>query len=332
MGMITETTTVGNLEERKARLQPLIDAALKSGRMISTVGMSLEDWLVLRALLGLGGSDVSTAFGINEYKTSYELWKEKLVEEVESKDNDIMLFGRVIEDPIAQIYTIKTGRQVIEDFNVRIHPKHDCLFVNLDRIIVDNGDGKGPGVLECKSTQYNVYKTWVDETGTQSIPLNYYCQVQHELSVTGFQWAVLAVLLTDRRQVKIIPIERDEEYIQKQNLALVAWYNGYVKAVIPPERTAADYSFVDPIAGSTKEADEEILAVIDELKEKQETEKNLKKELDDLKDKVKEFAGDDEAITRGGEIIATYKTVSKKEFFVKAKTYRELRFKTKKGE
>ena len=333
MAMMVETTTVGKLEERKARLAPIIKKALKNGRMISTVGMPTEDWLVARAMLGIGASDVSTALGINDYKSPYELWKEKLAEEVEAKDNDIMMFGRVIEEPIAQIYMKMTGREVIEDMNIRIHPEHDCLFANLDRIIIDNGDGKGAGVLECKSTISSVYKSWLDEfTGTQSIPINYYCQVQAELSVTGFKWAVLAVLITDRRQVKIIPIERDEEYIQRQNQVLVAWYNGYVKEVVPPERKAADYSFVDPIAGTTKEADEEILAVIDELKEKQGTEKTLKEEIDLLKDKVKEFAGDDEAITKNGEILATYKTISKKEYVVKAKTYRELRFKTKKGE
>ena len=33
--------------------------------------------------------------------------------------------------------------------------------------------------------------------------------------------------------------------------------------------------------------------------------KSLKTEIDQLKDKVKEFAGDDEAIGREGEIIAT---------------------------
>lgn len=325
MGMITEITTVGNLEERKARLQPLIDAALKSGRMISTVGMPLEDWLVLRAMLGLGGSDVSTAFGINEYKTSYELWKEKVGDTIDAKDNDWLWFGREAENLIAKGYSRITGRKVIEDPYIRIHAKHDNLFVNLDRIILDNEDGKGPGVLECKSTEYSVYKTWLE-----SIPINYYCQIQHELSVTGFKWAALAVLVG--RQIKVIPIERDEEYIEKQNLALVAWYNGYVKAVVPPERTAADYSFIDPIAGSTKEADEEIIETIDLLKSKQEEEKLLKEEVDKLKDKVKEFAGDDEAITKDGEIIATYKMINKKEYVVKAKSYRELRFKNKKGE
>jgi len=327
MAMITETTEVQNVPERQERLKPIIKEALKKGgsRMIEITGMPLEDWLVLRAMLGIGGSDVSTALNINEYKTPYELWKEKVGDTIDAKDNDWLWFGREAEDLIAKGYKRLMGREIMEDPYIRIHPEHDCLFVNLDRIIVDNGDGKGPGVLECKSTEYNVYKTWLD-----SIPINYYCQIQHELSVTGFKWAVLAVLVG--RQVKIIPIERDEEYIQRQNQVLVAWYNGYVKEVVPPERKAADYSFVDPIAGTTKEADEEILAVIDELKEKQGTEKTLKEEIDLLKDKVKEFAGDDEAITKNGEILATYKTISKKEYVVKAKTYRELRFKTKKGE
>lgn len=325
MSIVTEITEIQNVPERMERLKPIIAKALKGNRMIDILGMPLEDWLVLRAMLGIGGSDVSTALGINEYKTPYELWKEKVGDTIDAKDNDILWFGREVEDLIAKGYTRVTGREVIEDPYIRIHPKYDNLFVNLDRIIVDNGDGRGPGVLECKSTEYSVYKTWLE-----SIPINYYCQVQHELSITGFKWARLAVLVG--RKVKVIPIERDEEYIEKQNLALVGWYNAYVKNMVPPERQAADYAYVDPIAGSVKEANDEIITIIDTLKEKQETEKALKTEIDQLKDKVKEFAGDDEAIGREGEIIATYKMIHKKAYEVKAKSYRELRFKNKKGE
>jgi len=325
MAMFTETTTVGNLEERKARLYPLIETALKNGRMIDKTGMPLEDWLVLRALIGLGGTDVAPALNISEYKTPYELWKEKLVEEVTTSDNDFMWFGREAEDLIAKGYSRMVGREVMEDPYIRIHPEYDCLFANLDRVIVDNGDGNGPGVLECKSTEYSVYKTWLE-----SIPLNYYCQVQHEMSVTGFKWAVLAVLVG--RSIKTIPIKRDDEYIEKQNLALVAWYNGYVKAVVPPERKAPDFAFIDPIAGTVKEADDEIAQVIIDLREAQLQEKEIKTKVDYLKDKVKEFIGDDEALTKNGELIATYKMIRKNEYTVSAKSYRELRFKKQKGE
>jgi putative phage-type endonuclease len=323
--MFTETTTVGNLEERKARLQPLIDAALKNDRMIYKEGMPLEDWLVLRALIGLGGTDVAPALNISEYKTPYELWKEKLVEEVTTSDNDIMWFGREAEDLTAKGYSRMVGRKVMEDPYIRIHAKHDCLFANLDRIIADNGDGMGAGVLECKSTEHSVYKTWLE-----SIPINYYCQIQHSLSVTGFKWAAMAVLVG--RTIKIIPIARDDEYIEKQNVALVAWYNGYVKAVVPPERKAPDFAFIDPIVGTVKEVDSEVANIIDELKEAQIIEKDIKVKVADLKDKVKEFIGDDEGLTHNGELIATYKMVHKKEYMVKAHSERQLRFKKQKGE
>lgn len=322
--MFTETTEVQNIPERQERLKPIIENAIKGNRMIDISTMPLEDWLVVRAMLGIGGSDVSAALNISEYKSPYELWKEKLLDVVDAKDNDWMWFGREAEDLIAKGYSRITGREVISDPNIRIHEKHDCLFVNLDRIIIDNGDGMGPGVLECKSTEYNVYKTWLE-----SIPLNYYCQIQHEMSVTGYKWAVLAVLVG--RQIKVIPIKRDDEYIEKQNLALVAWYNGYVKNVVPPERRAADFAFIDPISGTVKEADSEIEATVELLRMKQEEEKNIKKEVDDLKDKVKEYIGDDEALTnKNGELIATYKMIHKKEYVVSAKSYRELRFKKQK--
>ena len=96
MSIVTEITEIQNVPERMERLKPIIAKALKGNRMIDILGMPLEDWLVLRAMLGIGGSDVSTALGINEYKTPYELWKEKVGDTIDAKDNDILWFGREV--------------------------------------------------------------------------------------------------------------------------------------------------------------------------------------------------------------------------------------------
>ena len=42
-------------------------------KSISTLGMSREEWLKQRQVLGIGGSDVAAALGISQYTTPYQL-------------------------------------------------------------------------------------------------------------------------------------------------------------------------------------------------------------------------------------------------------------------
>ena len=44
--------------------------------LVSTAGLSYEDWLEYRKQ-GIGGSDASVVCGINRYKSPVELWMEK---------------------------------------------------------------------------------------------------------------------------------------------------------------------------------------------------------------------------------------------------------------
>lgn len=326
-----ETNFVLDVEKRKLRLRPLIDKALKGDRLIPTAGMQLEDWLVIRQMLGLGGSEVPTVLGLNEYMSPFQLWKGKVGDEIEVIENKFTWWGIELEAPISRSYEKLSGRTLIEDPYIRIHPKYNNLFVNIDRIIADNSDSKGAGVFEAKSTVGSVYRSWSTKYADfQGIPPNYFAQVQHELSVSGLKWAVLCVLILDQREIKNIPIERDDAYIEKQNFALNAWWNAYVVNVVPPPMDAADYSFIEPIPETSVEIDEEIEKILPELIDKKDQYKNLKVQIDELSDKVKTFIGDNEGLTQNGKIIATYKMIKKKEYLVKAHTERQLRFKKEK--
>lgn len=295
-------------------------------KSISTISLTRDEWLRQRKI-GIGASDVAAALGISNYKTPYQLWKDKVSDEVEEVDNKFIQWGNYLEDPIAEEYERVTGRKVLRDNKIRIHKDYDCLLVNLDRIITDNGDGKGTGILECKSTVNFVFKNWKDETDTQSIPLEYYCQIQAQLSVTGYKWAVLAVLILDQREVRIIPIERDEDYIKRQNEVLVAWWNAFVIPNVPPPMTAIEYNYVQPIIGSTKNADERIIEVHKDLLFAQMEEKKAKDVVERLKNELKLFLEDTEVLMIKGQVAATFKMINKKSFTVKETSYRQLNIK-----
>ena len=130
MSIVTEITEIQNVPERMERLKPIIAKALKGNRMIDILCMPLEDWLVLRAMLGIGGSDVSTALGINEYKTPYELWKEKVGDTIDAKDNDWLWFGREAEELIAKGYSRITGRETLILFTYSLYSLSNTLLMS----------------------------------------------------------------------------------------------------------------------------------------------------------------------------------------------------------
>lgn len=288
----------------------IIKEALGSTRTIDTENLSTHDWLSIRVLLGIGASEVAAILGINPYSTPFAVWQTKVADEITEIDNDIMLFGNLVEPTILKYYEIKTGFKVRKDNKIHIHKEYDCLFANLDGVYIDGTNG----TVECKSTVYSVYKNWAndEENCVNGIPLYYYCQIQHELSVTGFDFCDLAILITDKRELKIHRIIRDEEYIKKQNEFLVKWWDYHVIGMIPPELTAKEYNFIEPFEGSFIEANPETLEFIGLLKTRKETLKGLEKEIEHLENKIKLFLGDNELLTSGGSSLVTWKTQERK--------------------
>jgi putative phage-type endonuclease len=291
----------------KERFQRIIDEALKGNRKIPVERMPLNDWLSLRTMLGIGGSEVAAVLAMNQYESPFSVWKKKVSDEIEIEENDFMIFGNLVEPALINWYNKRTGSHAIKDLNIRIHPEHDNLFVDLDGVVMENN--KETGLVECKSTSQRTYESWEknEEDCVQGIPLYHYCQVQHELSITGLPWCDLAILITDRRQLKIKRILRDDEYIQKQNTALIMWWNTYVVPMIPPEMTAKEISYLEPMQGSFNEADEDTYNQVQLLKEYQSELKEAEKKVDGVKEEIIKKIGDKETLLYGGEILATYK-------------------------
>lgn len=311
----------------RAKLQPIIDSALANGRRIDLSNMPKADWLAIRNILGLGASDVSAALGINKYKTSYQLWQEKVADEVTPIQNKFMRAGLLLEDAIITAYEEDCNRVVIRPKELVIHPKYDCLFATPDGVIEAVDDGLGNGIFQAKSTNTNVYLSWKDEeTETQSIPIMYYSQVQMEMECCNLNWAILGVFLTDTRDFVYISIKRDQEFIDRMTTFLVNWWQKFVMLNEAPPMTSYEFDHVQEIPGSVVEADEETLKLIETCLEKQKEEKLIKDEIESLKNKIKESIGEAELLIHEGNKIATYKTIQRAEYTVKASSYRQLKF------
>jgi putative phage-type endonuclease len=67
-----------------------------------------DEWLEQRRH-GIGGSDAAAALGLSPWKTPLSLYLEKTGDARPFRDNESMLWGRVLEPAIRAEYTRRTG-------------------------------------------------------------------------------------------------------------------------------------------------------------------------------------------------------------------------------
>ena len=191
---------------------------------ITTADMSRDEWLDARRA-GIGGSDVGAIMGFNQYKSAYQVFLEKTGQYHEEVDNDAVYFGNALEDFVAQEFAKRTGKKVRRLNKMLVHPEHDFMLANLDRVVVGER-----AVLECKTASEYVKEAWEGE----EIPASYLCQVHHYLAVTGFEKAYIAVLVGGNKFIWK-EIERDEEFIQILiDREKDFWENHVLKDEAPP--------------------------------------------------------------------------------------------------
>lgn len=191
---------------------------------ITTADMSRDEWLDARRA-GIGGSDVGAIMGFNQYKSAYQVFLEKTGQYHEEVDNEAVYFGNALEDFVAQEFAKRTGKKVRRLNKMLVHPVHDFMLANLDRVVVGER-----AVLECKTASEYVKEAWEGE----EIPASYLCQVHHYLAVTGFEKAYIAVLVGGNKFIWK-EIERDEEFIQILiDREKDFWENHVLKDVAPP--------------------------------------------------------------------------------------------------
>ena len=152
----------------------------------------------------LGGSDAPVAANLSKYKSPATLILEKQgrlpVLDLETK---WIKRGNRFEEVVADIYEEETGRK-IRRIGTRWHEQYPFMLCHLDRQIIS--DPRGPGSLQIKTTRLK--QDW-----EEGIPDHVMVQVQHELAVTGYRWASVAVLF-DLDDFRYFDVERDDELIE----------------------------------------------------------------------------------------------------------------------
>lgn len=174
----------------------------------SPAAQTREQWLDERRK-GIGGSDSPVILGVSPFKNPLELWKEKMGLAVDdSAETPAIKRGRVLEPVAADQYAETTGRKLMRKTAILNHPEHPWMLGNIDRHIVST-NGKGPGVLEIKCPGLQVFA----KCKREGLPDYYQVQLQHYLSVTGWQWGAFCVFNAERWELLHFDVERDNDLI-----------------------------------------------------------------------------------------------------------------------
>jgi len=273
---------------------------------ISTIEMTDEVWAEKRNH-GIGGSDVAAILGLSDYKTAVDVYLEKIGEKEPVKPNPKMIAGNMMEDIIASWWASENGFRIQRDNKIRIHPKYNIFMGNIDRLIIDNGHGRGTGILECKNTTSFAFKQWENE----GLPKTHFCQTLYYMGLSGHKWGEVAVLV-DGWNLKSIPIEFDKEFIELMYEQLLDfWYNHVMVHRPPLARDENDVKSLFKRVNNEKTLDatsnetlikacHSLAALKSELKKLESKEKSLEAE-------IKIAMMDSTILTAGEEILATWK-------------------------
>jgi len=279
--------------------------------------ISRDDWLRERQK-GIGSSDAAAVCGLSPWRTPLNVYLEKLElapSNSEEDDSDLLHWGRQLEPVVIEEYKRRTGAQVSNQQQLIRSKEFPFAIATLDGIATFANEG--PRILEVKTSQK--FSDW-GEPGSDSVPVQYIFQCQHQMMCSGYQLADIAVLIRGH-DFRIYTIARDEAIIEALLKAEIAFWQCVVTRTPPAPRTGQDalLLYPVPVAGKIVEADEAMFTLHGELIKTKHQLKELAALLDGQETMVKAFMGDAEELKFQGDRLATWKKSKDGRHLVKEK-------------
>lgn len=251
-----------------------------------------ELWLAERQK-GLGGSDTSAVFGINQYTSPIRLWLDKTGRADEVPDNDFMEWGRRLE-PVAADWFSDHYEMEVRTCGLLRSLDHPILQATPDRLTADGGG------LEIKTLEGHTEYQWDDG----QIPDHAELQAQKCMAVSGRpHWWVLG--LVNGRRPHVRRLERDEALIAEIIRFESWWWESYVLTdEMPPlddsEATNATMRemYARAVTGKTIAITPELLGLFRELREAKEAMRLAEAVVTGIDSKIRLAVGDADVVVR----------------------------------
>jgi len=205
------------------------------------VCLDREQWLAGRRL---GGSDASVIVHMNPYKSIVDLYLEKIGTK-EPKDlskNPRVQHGNAAEPILRDLFKINFPeyQMYYKEYELLIDDEYDFMTASLDGELTHPELGKG--VWEAKSTEPRNKDALAEWNG--SIPDTYFPQLLHNMMVSGYQYAILSVIILRRTFDGSLPnqeirnyffdrkdVEEDIAYLREHEINF--WNNNIIPRIAP---------------------------------------------------------------------------------------------------
>lgn len=250
------------------------------------------DWLEKRRGT-IGGSEVGTVLGLNEYTSKLQLYKSKKTSHPPA-DSIYTRKGRELEELIFKNYVVPYFAErnyfVVKPNKIFTRARTPWLSANLDGLAM-------PTRAAVRSSYNNIVVEikWVSQWGSSkweqseeygNIPASYYAQVQSYMYHTGAKQAVVFAMFDDTWTCETYTIYRNESFINRMLTETKAFYDNHILMDIPPKADirfdsadiAASLSSLKPTDPKTSEDYDMLLSKYKALKS---SEKELESELKD---------------------------------------------------
>ena len=257
-----------------------------------------EQWLEERKT-GIGGSDAAVVLGLSNWKTPYELWREKRGLAPAAPDTWLMRWGRAMDPELRQHYAEITGQPVFMAPSIVRHSAHPWMICTPD-------GGTHGRLLEIKISRSA--EGW-GEPGSDEIHPTYLPQCQHNMCVTGLEVCdVLFAVYGQEPRLYTVPADRE---IHAMLIEAEGRFWDYVMAGEPPDPV----NFADVIArygrhsvNGTVLADPKVLAAVSDLRDLRHMLDLSGAREDELKTVIMRALGEaDTLVDADGKVLITWK-------------------------
>jgi putative phage-type endonuclease len=268
----------------------------------STRGLSREEWWATQCS-GIGSSDVPAILGLSPWSTPLQVWLWKTGREGPAPQNEAMVIGQALEDPVARLWTRRTGNRVRRVQSFLAHPERRWQIALLDRVTSHD---------PLEIVEIKVSGRAEDWRGGD-LPPAYWAQVQHQLAVTGLRRARLVALVGTRLEERLIEAVPSWQ----EDLRELEWeFWRHVEEDTPPPATAADLSVLPRaypgVDGRTLEAPPEVVDLVAQLREQRLLLARIQSEVERLQAEIEATMGDATNLVAGGHLLATWRPVERR--------------------
>lgn len=276
-----------------------------SKTVVTELAPDSEEWRLARKNY-LGASDAPAALGISRWcsmRRLAELKKGMIESEAESK---IQHRGHVLE-PYLREHVRGIIHSSISAPAHCVHPEHPWMAATPDGLVGDDA------LLELKTVNIWAADEW-GEPGSADIPDIYFCQVQHQLAVTGRVRCVVYALFADEKifdllvrmaedgvdiggylcelDIRAYTVERDEDFIAYMIAQECEFWTRYIEGEeLPPDYLHCKVGTVR--AATAEEMDYVLETALPAWKAAKQTEVALEEVKARLQNQIKDAGGID---------------------------------------